>query len=338
MPDDIAFTFVPAVREKTPAVFALAGPTGGGKTWTALELATGLAGDKKIALISTEGRRDLYYADHFRFDRVGLEPPYTPTRFLAAMKAAQAAGYGVIIVDSFSDEYVGEGGLVDMAAAERSPNEAAKWARPKAQHKLVIRWVRNSARTHLIFCLRAEEKVKLVKVRDEHGKETTKVEPQGFQPICEKAFMFDMMESALLLPEMRDREGNVLLADARGVPQWIKPMQQHLQFFPDRKPITREAGRALAEWCAGGAPRPAAPPEPPLRERCLAAARRGTAALRDFWEGLDREERAELRAFVGTPDQPGEARHIASDADEREAREDLFDRPKTAPGAPGSDA
>lgn len=29
---------------------------------------------------------------------------------------------------------------------------------------------------------------------------------------------------------------------------------------------------------------------------------------------------------AGPPDQPGEARHIAADADEREAREDLFDR------------
>lgn len=274
MPDGSAtnvFQFERAVRKQTWAIIGLAGPSGGGKTWTALELAAGLAQDGRIALISTEGTRDLYYADHFDFDRVGMDSPFTPERCLAAMKAAQDAGYRVVIFDSFTDEYVGEGGLADMVEKERAEaikkgwtvNDAALWARPKAEHKKVIRWIRNSARCHLIFAMRAEEKVKFVKAK-KNGRDVTEVVAVGYQPIAEKSFMYDMMESALLLPQKLDDKGNVVLADARGVPQWIKPMSQHIPFFPENKPITREAGRLLAAWCAGGAPAPAS--EPAVRE------------------------------------------------------------------------
>src|SRR5215472_17298925 len=112
------FSFSPAVREKTPMILALAGASGSGKTYSALELASGLAGDGKIAFIDTEGRRGLHYADQFKFDYCELRSPYEPASFLRAWKAAEAAGYTVIVTDSYSDEYIGEGGLVDMAAKE----------------------------------------------------------------------------------------------------------------------------------------------------------------------------------------------------------------------------
>lgn len=243
------FSFAPAVRENTPMVVALAGPSGSGKTFTALELAMGLAGDGKIALIDTEGRRGLHYADlklpsgepRFRFDHCDFRSPYTPARFLDALKAAEGAGYSVIVTDSFSDEYVGEGGLVDMAAAEKVENTAAKWAKPKAQHKLVIRWLRQS-RCHLIFCIRAEEKVKLEKIfNDRKGKEEIVVVPIGWQPVCEKNTMYDMTASFMLHPE------------DPGAPHPIKLQEQHRPLFPDGQPITRESGERLAAWCAGGA-------------------------------------------------------------------------------------
>lgn len=325
------FTFTRAVRRQTWAVIGLAGPSGGGKTWTALELAMGLQGNGRTALISTEGSRDLYYADHFDFDRAGMTEPYTPARCLDALQAASAS-HSVVIFDSFSDEYIGAGGLVDMADAElkrmKNPNTAAAWAKPKAEHKKVIRWIRNSARCHLIFAMRAEEKVKLIKVRGE-----TKVEPLGFQPICEKAFMFDMMESAMLLPDMRDKDGLVVLPDARGVPQWIKPMKDHLPFFPASKPITRESGRALAAWCAGGEPAPAPEPDPePIGEDALAlasaAAERGTVELRALWARLDRDQRAQVRDLIGSPDQPGELLALAMETDrQREMDADPFGLP-----------
>src|SRR5690349_988028 len=93
-----AFMFKPAVRENTPIVMALAGASGSGKTFTALELAMGLAGDGKVAVIDTEGRRALHYADLrdrktgdilFRFDHCEMRPDFSPERFLNALRAAE---------------------------------------------------------------------------------------------------------------------------------------------------------------------------------------------------------------------------------------------------------
>lgn len=244
------FIFKTAIRENTPMIIGISGASGSGKTFTALELAMGLAGKRKIAFIDTEGRRALHYADlgRFRFDHLDFAAPYTPARFLEALKQASEAGYAVVIVDSFSDEYVGEGGLVDMANAqlERVKNTAASWAVPKAQHKLVIRWLRQS-RCHVIFCLRAEEKVRLEKVV-RNNREQTVVVPIGWQPICEKGVPYEMTTSFLLTP------------DAPGIPKPIKIQEQHRSFFPLDRPVTRETGVRLAAWCAGGAPAPAPPP------------------------------------------------------------------------------
>lgn len=319
MPDGSsnAFGFRPAVRENTPMVMALAGASGSGKTFTALELAMGLAGDGKIAVIDTEGRRALHYADLqdeasrrlFRFDHCELRPPFEPARFLAAMKTAEDAGYRVIVIDSFSDEHEGEGGLIDMAAAGNSQNTAANWARPKAQHKLVVRWLRQT-RCHVIFCLRAEERVRLEK--DDKGK--TVVVPIGWQPICEKRFMYDMTASFLLSP------------GAPGIPEPIKLQEQHREFFPSARPITRTSGETLANWAAGGK---ASPPkiEPSIYERAEQAAERGMVVLERFWRSLGREERLEIRPRMSA------LKDRAADADTEAAEDDPF-APRPEPAHP----
>jgi RecA/RadA recombinase len=96
------FEFRPAVRQNVPLVLGVAGPTGGGKTYSALRLAKGLAGDARFAVIDTENGRALHYADEFAFDHGSLEAPFTPERYAQAIKAADEAGYPVIVVDSAS--------------------------------------------------------------------------------------------------------------------------------------------------------------------------------------------------------------------------------------------
>jgi len=300
------FKFAPAVRVNTPMIIGISGASGAGKTYTALELAMGLAGGGKVLVIDTEGRRALHYADlgRFGFDHCDFEAPYTPLRFLAVLQQAERAGYAVIVVDSFSDEYVGEGGLVDMANAEekRVHNTAASWARPKAEHKLVTRWLRQS-RCHIIFCLRAEEKVRLEKaMRD--GREQTVVVPIGWQPICEKNTPYEMGSSFLLTP------------DAPGVPKPIKLQEQHRAFFPLDRPITRTTGEQLAAWCAGGAkPTPIVEQQdafglpllaPPGEVEQLArkAAEGGMRELEQYVKSLSRVDRAAIKQLVVDELQP----------------------------------
>jgi SpoVK/Ycf46/Vps4 family AAA+-type ATPase len=100
-----------AERRKSKLRLALVGPTGSGKTFSALQLAFGLG--SKVGLIDTEhGSGDLY-ADLGDYDVITLEPPYTVAKYRDAIRAFEEAGYDTIIVDSLSHAWSGEGGLLD---------------------------------------------------------------------------------------------------------------------------------------------------------------------------------------------------------------------------------
>lgn len=219
----------PARKERSSMSIALAGASGSGKTMTALEIGTGLAGSQgRMVVIDTEGRRALHYARRFKFDHVPFDPPFNPERCTQAIRELQSDGYDVIIFDSASDEYEGQGGLQEMADAEGA------WIKTKARHKHnLIRHLRNCPGT-VIFCLRAEEKVKVVK---ENGR--TVFQPQGWLPICEKRFMYDMTVSMTLSPE------------TPGMPRFDLPRKIGADFvglFQKDKLIDRIIGEKLRAW------------------------------------------------------------------------------------------
>lgn len=242
-----SFSFRPASRENVGLLIALAGASGSGKTFSALRLARGLAGDGKIAFIDTEARRALHYADRFGFLHADMRPPFRPARFVEAIRAAEDAGASVVIVDSMSHEYDGEGGIIDWAdeLAANGVKSPGNWKDPKLAHKKVMNALLQM-RAHLIFCLRADEKIEIIR---EGGK--TQVRPLGWMPICEKRFMFEMTASFTLTP------------DRPGFPQYHLPhkvQEQHRAMFPEGEPIGERAGEALRAWAAGGAAPPAAAP------------------------------------------------------------------------------
>ena len=145
----MAFTFRPAVREDVSLLIGLSGGTGSGKTRSAFRLATGIAGGRPFAVIDTEAGRAKHYADAFRFDHGDLKPPFRPSAYEDAIKAADDAKYPVIVVDSMSHEWAGEGGILDwqedelqrMAGDDWKKREACKmaaWIKPKMAH--VNKW------------------------------------------------------------------------------------------------------------------------------------------------------------------------------------------------------
>ena len=123
----MAFTIRPAVREKIGLLFGIAGASGSGKTFCALTLAKGIAnGTGKIAVIDTEAGRALHYAPKpgislekqpgaFEFLHLDFGPPFTPERYVEAIQACEEAGATVIVIDSMSHEWNGEGGCSEMA-------------------------------------------------------------------------------------------------------------------------------------------------------------------------------------------------------------------------------
>lgn len=244
----MAYTFRPAIREQVGLLLGLIGPSGGGKTMSAMRLASGMVKDgERFAVIDTESRRALHYADMFKFDHLELHPPFRPDTYAEAIKAAARAGYKAIVVDSFSHEWAGEGGILDwqedeltrMAGDDWKKREACKmasWIKPKMAHKKMVQTLLQ-INANLILCFRAEEKIKMEK--DASNK--TVIVPAGWQPICSKELPFELTVSFLLTP------------DKPGYPQPLKLQEQHKALFPLDKPINEESGKRVAEWAAGGA-------------------------------------------------------------------------------------
>ncbi len=118
-------TFHKAVKYGAKLRMALSGPAGAGKTYTALTLATALADGQGVALIDTEHGSASKYADLFTFDTLCLET-FHPQRYIEAIHEAEAAGYAVLVIDSLSHAWSGQGGLLEekdkIARAKYSGN------------------------------------------------------------------------------------------------------------------------------------------------------------------------------------------------------------------------
>jgi hypothetical protein len=155
--------FQKAERKKARLRLALCGPAGSGKTFSALKIAQGIGG--RIALIDTEHESGSLYADLCEFDTASLTPPYTPDKYREAIAAAEAAGYSVLIIDSFSHAWAGEGGLLDMhdkaAAASRSGNSFTAWREITPQHNALVESLLG-ARLHVIATLRTKTAYDLI--------------------------------------------------------------------------------------------------------------------------------------------------------------------------------
>lgn len=250
------YCFKPAVREAVGLLIGLIGPSGSGKTMSAMRIASGIVGKgNRFAVIDTESRRSLHYAGMFSFDHCELSAPFKSANYADAIKAADAAGYKAIVVDSCSHEWAGEGGVLDFQEAEltrmagddykkREACKMAAWIKPKMQHKQMVQRLLQT-KAHLILCFRAEEKMKIEK--DQNGK--SQIVPVGFQPVCSKEMPYELTVSFLL---SSDKPGI-------GVP--IKLQEQHKTIFPTGKLLDESAGSAVAEWAAGGTKRPEAPKE-----------------------------------------------------------------------------
>lgn len=265
-----------AKRKAIPALVAIAGTTGSGKTYSALLVAAGLAGaNGKVGFVDTEmGRGEMYTDERAIMDAlpgkqyhiVGLTPPYTPARYLEAIKALQDAGCNVIIIDSVSHEFEGEGGCTDIAENNKL-NGMPNWALAKKQHKRFINTLL-SLPVYVICDLRAREKTKPEK--DPATGKVTFVE-YGVQPIQEKNFMFEMTFSVMLDPVTH-------------YPQIIKCPAALKHIFPADKLLNAQVGEKIRQWSEGGETVDLKTRE--LKAKLSTAADEGVDALANAWKAL----------------------------------------------------
>jgi hypothetical protein len=249
--------FARAVKRQAKARVALAGPTGSGKTWNGLVWATALG--KRIAVVDTERSSASLYAPHFAFDVVDFQPPYDPARLVKLIRIAATEGFDVLMIDSLSHFWEGEGGtldIVDAAASRSSGNQYAGWkiGTPALRH-LVDTML--GCPMHLIVTMRS--KMEYVLQTNDRGKQV----PQkvGMAPVMRAGVEYEFtlvgdldLEHRLTISKSRCD----LLAD------WVAP-----------KDRIQEAAERFAAWLDEGAPEepaPATPPTTPVEQPAAATA------------------------------------------------------------------
>jgi hypothetical protein len=239
------------ITEQHGCFVALVGGTNSGKTFSALRLARGIAGPKgKIAVADTEGGRTLHLKQHFDFDVTMMDAPHRPARYRELAKAAEDAKYDVLVIDSFSSQWAGIGGVLDwreeeaqrMAGGDERKLErvrGAAWIKPKTEHKLMVQSFLGR-RIPIIFSIRGEESFK-------------PPSEKFFKAICSQSFLFEVTVSFRLA---QDRKGVIDLSDAKT----FKMEGDHRSIFHDGEQLAEAHGEKLIAWARGGAGRAVPPP------------------------------------------------------------------------------
>lgn len=164
-----AKVFGKAVRQNVWLRISLGGTSGSGKSFSALRMGTGIAKkcNSRIAFISTEKSRTLYYADQFDYDVLELEE-YSPESYIEAIDAAVEAGYKVIIIDSMSHSWQ----WLNDIHSKMPGNSFQNWGKLKPRYaKLMAKIL--EAPAHIITCSRAKTEWAM---EDKNGKQVpTKV-------------------------------------------------------------------------------------------------------------------------------------------------------------------
>lgn len=276
-----AISFQPAIRENVPLLIGLTSGTGGGKTYSALRIAKGIVGPgKRFAGICTENRRMRHYADDFEFDVFDLTAPFTPERFVEAIRAAERAGYAACVIDSATHEWAGPGGVLEMHDDEVSrmagPNadwrrkEAMNWPAwkvPKERHQ-GFRDAILAARIPLVLCFRGKTGQK-PGVDPQTGKKILVETP--FRATTSDDLPYELV---CLLVLSQQKPGTVDLSQPNKISKPILP------FIRDGEVLDEAFGAKLAAWARGGAQEQARPQRTlrqavdELRARIQAAATR----------------------------------------------------------------
>lgn len=238
--------FKKAERKQAKLKTAVTGPTGSGKTWSALRLATGLGG--KIAFIDTENGSASLYAEHFDFDVLDIAPPFTTDKFITAINAAEKAGYATIVIDSLTHAWAGEGGLLEQKAALDARPNSNHWTNwgpiDKKDHELKNAFLHSSC--HIIATMRS----KMEYTQTQSG-DKKKIEKLGLAPIQRDGLSY---EFSVVFDIGMDHKAEV--------------SKDRTHLFDDSAAfqITEETGKLLANFLNSGKEVDFSRPEPPKTE------------------------------------------------------------------------
>lgn len=224
-----------AQRKQSKLRIGLSSPSGAGKTYSSLLLAKGLVGSwDKVCLIDSENGRGDLYSDLGEYAIITLKPPFTPESYIEAIKYAESKGYEVIIIDSTTHEWEGEGGCLQLneklAMSKFKGNTWSAWSETTPRHQKFLDAITSSS-SHIITTVR--NKVETVMTEDKRIKKvgTKEVQREGF-------------EYELTLNFNIDRDSHQVVAS-----------KDNTRLFEGKDPfiITEKTGEELKKWVESGA-------------------------------------------------------------------------------------
>lgn len=216
-------------RENVKLRLGISGPSGFGKTHSALLLAYGMTNDwKKVAVIDTENSSASLYSDLGEFNVLDLQAPFSPTRYIEAIEVCEKAGIEVLIIDSVSHEWNGTGGCLQIH--EKLGGRFQDWARVTPMHQAFIDRILQST-CHIITTTRRKIDYSL----DVGSNGRTKVVKHGTKEITREGFEyeltvnFELINDQHLVKASKDRTGLYM-----NKPEFV---------------INSATGRKLLQWC-----------------------------------------------------------------------------------------
>ncbi len=194
--------FKRAERKRAKARIGICGPSGSGKTMGALKVAFGLG--EKVAIIDTEHGSAELYAHIGEYDVAQIIPPFKVEKYVELIEAA-GQEYDVVIIDSLSHAWAGQGGLLEKV--DNTPgNKFAAWrdATP-LHHRLIDAMLKSPA--HIIATMRSKTDY----VMEENGKGKQAPRKIGLAPVqregmdYEFTVVFDVDQSKHVATVSKDR-------------------------------------------------------------------------------------------------------------------------------------
>lgn len=222
-----------ATRQKAKIRLGLSAVAGGGKTMSAILIAKGLAkGDlSKVAMIDTENGSGDLYAHIGAYNILPLQAPFTPEKYIAAIKECEDAGMEVIIIDSITHEWDGKGGCLEIQADLGGRYQDWKTVTPR--HQAFINAILQS-KCHVITTVRRKQDYDMAK--SENGKAT--VAKVGLKEITREGYEYEVTTNL----ELDQRHNATASKDRTGLFMGQPP------FIP-----SEETGKKILDWCESGA-------------------------------------------------------------------------------------
>jgi hypothetical protein len=182
-----------------------------------------------VAVIDTEnGSADLY-AHLGDYNVLPLAAPFTPERYIEAIRSCEKAGMEVIIIDSISHEWDGKGGCLEIV--EQLGGKYQDWAKVTPRHQAFLDAILQSS-SHIITTVRRKQDYEMVKDGNR-----IKIEKGGLREITREGFEYELTINL----EM-DTKHNASASKDRTNLFMGKP-----SFVP-----TEKTGEVIAQWCEQG--------------------------------------------------------------------------------------